>query len=71
MMPAYLYKKEYCPLAWNFEDDLFEGQKHPVIVHFTFVPKPWCKDCDNPYKKVFEKSGREVPRGQECVVGEE
>lgn len=55
MMPAYLYKKEYCPLVWNFEDDLFEGQKYPVIVHFTFVPKPWCKDCDNPYKKVFER----------------
>lgn len=54
MMPEFLYKPEFCPLLWKFEDDLNEGQKHPVIIHFTFVPKPWYKDSENPYKYKFE-----------------
>lgn len=53
MMPEYLYRKEFNNMLWSFEEEISEGQKNPVIVHFTFVPKPWFKDCPNPYRKVF------------------
>lgn len=53
MMPEYLYRKECRGMLWTFNNEIEEGQKNPVIVHFTFVPKPWFKDCQNPYRKVF------------------
>lgn len=53
MMPEYLYRKECLNVLWSFEDEIIEGQSNPTIVHFTFVPKPWFKDCLNPYRKVF------------------
>lgn len=55
VMPGYLFKLKYNPLSWEFEEQIVEAQKHPVIIHFSFVPKPWYKDCINPYKGEFEK----------------
>ncbi len=55
VMPSYLFKLKYNPLSWEFEEQIVEAQKHPVIIHFSFVPKPWHKDCINPYKGEFEK----------------
>lgn len=55
VMPGYLCKLQYNSLSWEFEEQIVEAQRHPIIVHFSFVPKPWCRDCINPYKGEFEK----------------
>ena len=54
-MPCYLFKIQYNPISWEFEEEIAEAQKHPVVVHFSYVPKPWNCDCNNPYKEEFEK----------------
>lgn len=53
MQNAYFYKKEYNCLSWEFEEQLLEGQRNPVLVHFTYIPKPWYKNCYHPYKNEF------------------
>lgn len=55
VMPAYLQKLCYNPIAWEFEEEIKEAQAHPIIIHFTSIPKPWCSDCINPYTPEFDK----------------
>lgn len=55
IMPEYLWQIKYNPISWEYEEQIKEAQNTPVIIHFTYIPKPWFKDCKNPYKKEFER----------------
>lgn len=55
MLNEYWFDVRYSLISWEYEQQMLEGQKNPVIVHFTCIPKPWYKNCKHPYKKTFEK----------------
>lgn len=54
MQNSFLYRRELVPLPWTLDDQIAEGQKQPVIIHFVTTPKPWHSDCHHPYKAEFE-----------------
>lgn len=54
MQNCFLYRRELVPLPWTLDDQIAEGQKQPVIIHFVTTPKPWHSDCHHPYKAEFE-----------------
>lgn len=54
MLNEYWFDIRYNVISWEYEQQIKEGQKHPVVVHFTCIPKPWYKNCKHPYKKVFD-----------------
>ena len=54
MLNEYWYDLHYNPISWEYEQQIIEGQKHPAIIHFTCIPKPWYKNCHHPHKKTFD-----------------
>lgn len=40
---------------YKYEKALIEAIKDPVVLHFSFIPKPWTKECRHPYKQDFFK----------------
>lgn len=50
VMTEFSKKDAHNWLSWEYEEQLEEAQKHPVIVHFAVAPKPWHSDCPNPYR---------------------
>ena len=55
MLNEYWFDVRYSLISWEYEQQILDGQKNPVIIHFTCIPKPWYKNCKHPYKKMFEK----------------
>lgn len=55
MMNEYWFDTRYNVLSWQYEEQIKEGQRHPVVVHFTGIPKPWYSNCRHPYKAEFER----------------
>lgn len=55
MLNEYWFDVRYNMVSWEYEEQIREGQRHPVIVHFTCIPKPWYKNCKHPYKREFDK----------------
>lgn len=55
MQNDFFYRTEYSCLSWEFDEQLHNAQKDPVIVHFTGLFKPWFKECNHPYKNEFDK----------------
>jgi len=53
MQNSFLFCREQVPLTWVFDEQIKEGQKHPVIVHFSANPKLWNSDSHHPYKSEF------------------
>lgn len=53
MQNCFLYCRERVPLTYVFDEQIKEGQQHPVIVHFSACPKLWHKDSHHPYKAEF------------------
>lgn len=62
-------KIKFLPIRWNMttfyfhrEPKIFdkylpqlkEAKKHPGIIHFACPIKPWYKDCQHPYKKLYK-----------------
>lgn len=54
MQNCFLYRRELVPLPWTLDEQIAEGQKQPVIIHFVTTPKPWHSDCHHPYKAEFD-----------------
>ena len=55
MLNEYWFNVRYSLISWEYEQQILDGQKNPVIIHFTCIPKPWYKNCKHPYKKMFDK----------------
>ena len=55
MLNEYWFDVRYNMISWEYEKHILDGQKNPVIIHFTCIPKPWYKNCKHPYKKMFDK----------------
>lgn len=55
MLNEYWFDVRYSLISWEYEQQIIDGQKNPVIIHFTCIPKPWYKNCKHPYKIMFEK----------------
>jgi lipopolysaccharide biosynthesis glycosyltransferase len=53
MENCFLFCREQVPLTYVFDEQIKEGQQHPVIVHFSACPKLWHKDSHHPYKAEF------------------
>lgn len=62
-------KIRFLPIKWNMTNFYFnrepkifkkylpqlkEARKHPGIIHFASPIKPWFKDCQHPYKKLYK-----------------
>lgn len=55
MLNEYWFDTRYSVLSWQYEEQMIEGQRHPVVVHFTGIPKPWYSNCRHPYKAEFDQ----------------
>lgn len=55
MQNEYWFDTRYNVLSWQYEEQMREGQRHPVVVHFTGIPKPWYSNCRHPYKLEFDR----------------
>lgn len=55
MQNCFLYRRDMVPLPWTFDEQIADGQKSPVIIHYVTAPKPWHSDCRHPYKQEFVK----------------
>ena len=55
MLNEYWFDTRYSVLSWQYEEQMIEGQRHPVVVHFTGIPKPWYSNCRHPYKAEFDR----------------
>ena len=53
MQNCFLFCREQVPLTWVFDEQIKEGQQHPVIIHFSACPKLWHSDSHHPYKAEF------------------
>lgn len=51
----FLYSPQHQTIAEKFKFEIYKAIKDPYIIHYIFVPKPWFKDCDHPYKDEFIK----------------
>jgi len=40
-------------LSWEYDDQLEDAIKHPVIVHYTTGQKPWNTGCTHPWKSLW------------------
>lgn len=49
---GYLYP-EYHFLKWPFEDEFREAISDPVLIHYTGRFKPWCDECNHPWKSEY------------------
>lgn len=54
MQNSFLFCREQVPLTWVFDEQIKEGQQHPIIVHYSTCPKMWHSDSHHPYKPEFE-----------------
>lgn len=54
LMPGFLLKPQYRNISWEYNEEIEQSTKKPVIIHYTGI-KPWYKECDHPYKKEFLK----------------
>lgn len=54
MQNCFLYRRDQVPLLWTFDRQIEEGQKDPVIIHFSACPKLWNSDSHHPYKREFQ-----------------
>ena len=50
----FLAKPEYRMISWEYNHEIDETAKDPVILHYTGA-KPWMASCDHPYKEEFLK----------------
>ena len=55
MLNEYWFDTRYSVVSWELGDEMLEGQRNPVIVHFTGIPKPWYVNCHHPMKREFER----------------
>lgn len=55
MLNEYWFDMRYSVVSWEFEEQIKAGQRSPVVVHFTAIPKPWYTNCRHPYKPEFER----------------
>lgn len=55
MLNEYWFNVSHSLISWEYEQQVIDGQKTPVIIHFTCIPKPWYKNCKHPCKKMFDK----------------
>lgn len=53
MENCFFFCRERVPLTWVFDEQIIEGQQHPIIVHFSACPKLWNSDSRHPYKPEF------------------
>ena len=54
MLNEYWFSTRCSVVSWQFDGQIADGQRHPVIVHFTGLPKPWFSNCRHPMKRAFE-----------------
>lgn len=48
----------YCDihlLSWYRQGELDEARTSPAIIHYTGRFKPWCEECNHPWKDVYMK----------------
>ena len=55
VLNEYWFNVRYTLLSWEYDEEMLEAQRHPAIIHFTCIPKPWYKNCQHPLKKEFDK----------------
>lgn len=51
---GFRFKPEYRMISWEYNDEIEEAAKDPVILHYT-GSKPWNASCDDPYQPEFHK----------------
>ena len=54
MLNEYWFEPRHSLLSWEYDSQMEEGQKNPIIVHFTCIPKPWFSNCHHPMKREYE-----------------
>lgn len=52
---GFLYKHEYRNFSWEYDEEIERCCLDPHIIHYTCPIKPWCENCDYPYKSAFFK----------------
>ena len=53
-LPNFIAKPEFRMISWEYNKEIDETAKDPVILHFT-GSKPWNASCDHPYQQEFHK----------------
>lgn len=48
-------------ISWEYDVELEEALRSPVIIHYTTCDKPWIRDCQHPWKGLFYKYLRGLP----------
>lgn len=66
MLNEYWFDLRYSLVEWTNDKLIIHGQRHPVIVHFTGIPKPWYSNCRHPMKKEYERY-RKLTEWQSCT----
>lgn len=51
---GFRFKPEYRMISWEYNKEIEETYREPVILHFT-GSKPWNASCDDPYQQEFHK----------------
>lgn len=55
VLNEYWFDLRYSLVSWEYDEQILEAQSHPVVIHFTCIPKPWYENCKHPWKKEFDK----------------
>lgn len=55
LQQGFLLQPEYRLVSWEYEEEIEDAARHPVIIHYNYRLKPWYKDCEDPYKDEFLK----------------
>lgn len=55
MLNEYWFDLRHSVTTWELDNEMRYGQQHPVVVHFTGLPKPWFSNCRHPLKPAFER----------------
>ena len=50
-------------ISWEYDEQLAEALKDPLIVHYTTWQKPWIEGCSHPWKDLWYKYLRIVGTG--------
>lgn len=48
-------------ISWEYDAELEEALRAPVIIHYTTSDKPWIRGCQHPWKFYFQKYLRGLP----------
>lgn len=65
MLNEYWFDTSNSVVSWEFDNQMRDGQQHPVVVHFTGIPKPWFSNCHHPMKSEYEHY-RAMTMWKEC-----